>query len=214
MDNHDDLGQILEQLEILKKQTLEYVKRYLKGEKESQLSLTRLDNLFNIIKNILERKSDPFSDEVEMITRRMFVTPGHGARSRGITAIEGIGPVYAQKLKAVGIATTNALLQQGATPKGRKGIAEKSGISDAMVLTWVNHVDLFRIKGVGEEYADLLENAGVDTVVELAQRKAENLFEKMGQVNEQKRLVRRLPTLAQVKDWVEQAKKLPRVVSY
>ena len=128
--------------------------------------------------------------------------------------VEGIGPVYAQKLKAAGIATTSVLLQQGATPKGRKSIAEKSGISDAMILTWVNHVDLFRIKGVGEEYAELLERAGVDTVVELAQRKAENLFEKMGQVNEQKRLVRRLPTLAQVKGWVEQAKKLPRAVSY
>ena len=105
--------------------------------------------------------------------------------------VEGIGPVYAQKLKAAGIATTNVLLQQGATPKGRKSIAEKTGISDALILTWVNHVDLFRIKGVGEEYADLLEKAGVDTVVELAQRKAENLFEKMGQVNEKKRLVRR-----------------------
>jgi predicted flap endonuclease-1-like 5' DNA nuclease len=128
--------------------------------------------------------------------------------------VEGIGPVYAQKLKAAGIATTNVLLQEGATPKGRKSIAEKTGIGDALVLTWVNHVDLFRIKGVGEEYADLLEKAGVDTVVELAQRKAENLFEKMGQVNEQKRLVRRLPTLAQVKGWVEQAKKLHRAVSY
>jgi len=128
--------------------------------------------------------------------------------------VEGIGPVYAQKLKAAGIATTNVLLQQGATPKGRKSIAEKTGISDALILTWVNHVDLFRIKGVGEEYADLLEKAGVDTVVELAQRKAENLFEKMGQVNEKKRLVRRLPTLAQVKGWIEQAKKLPRAVSY
>ena len=128
--------------------------------------------------------------------------------------VEGIGPVYAQKLKAAGIATTNVLLQQGATPKGRKSIAEKTGISDALILTWVNHVDLFRIKGVGEEYADLLEKAGVDTVVELAQRRVENLFEKMGQVNEKKRLVRRLPTLAQVKGWIEQAKKLPRAVSY
>ena len=128
--------------------------------------------------------------------------------------VEGIGPVYAQKLKAAGIVTTKDLLEQGASPKGRKGIAEKAGISDALILTWVNHVDLFRIKGVGEEYADLLERAGVDTVVELAQRNAENLFEKMGPVNQEKRLVRRLPTLAQVKGWVEQAKKLPRAVSY
>lgn len=128
--------------------------------------------------------------------------------------VEGIGPVYAQKLKAAGVASTKDLLEQGATPKGRKSLAEKAGISDALILTWVNHVDLFRIKGVGEEYADLLEMAGVDTVVELAQRNAENLFEKLGPVNQQKRLVRRLPTLAQVKGWVEQAKKLPRAVSY
>src|SRR5574341_1977242 len=128
--------------------------------------------------------------------------------------VEGIGPAYTQKLKAAGIATTDVLLQQGATPKGRKSIAEKTGISDGLILTWVNHVDLFRIKGVGEEYADLLEQAGVDTVVELSQRKAENLFEKMGQVNEKKRLVRRLPTLALVKSWIDQAKKLPRAVSY
>jgi len=128
--------------------------------------------------------------------------------------VEGIGPVYAQKLKAAGVASTKDLLEQGATPKGRKSIAEKTGISDALILTWVNHVDLFRIKGVGEEYADLLERAGVDTVVELAQRNADNLFEKLGTVNQQKRLVRRLPTLAQVKGWVEQAKKLPRAVSY
>ena len=128
--------------------------------------------------------------------------------------VEGIGPVYAQKLKAAGVATSKDLLEQGATPKGRKSIAEKTGISDGLILTWVNHVDLFRIKGVGEEYADLLEQAGVDTVVELTQRNAENLFEKLGPVNQQKRLVRRLPTLAQVKGWIEQAKKLPRAVSY
>jgi predicted flap endonuclease-1-like 5' DNA nuclease len=131
-----------------------------------------------------------------------------------LTDVEGIGPVFAQKLKAAGIATTKVLLQQGATPKGRKSIAEKAEISDALVLKWVNHVDLFRIKGVGEEYADLLEQAGVDTVVELAQRNAEHLFEKLGPINQQKRLVRRLPTLAQVKGWIEQAKKLPRAVSY
>ena len=128
--------------------------------------------------------------------------------------VEGIGPANARKLKEAGIATIEALLDQGATPKGRKSIAEKAKVSDALVLEWVNHADLFRIKGVGEEYSDLLEEAGVDTVVELAQRNAENLLEKMGTINEKKRLVRRLPTLGQVKGWIEQAKKLPRAVSY
>ena len=128
--------------------------------------------------------------------------------------IEGVGAKYADKLKSAGVRSTEALLQMGSTPKGRKEIAEKSGISEASILEWVNHVDLFRIKGVAEEYSDLLEEAGVDTVPELAQRKPENLLEKMTQVNQQKKLVRRLPVLSQVADWVEQAKKLPRIVSY
>jgi predicted flap endonuclease-1-like 5' DNA nuclease len=128
--------------------------------------------------------------------------------------IEGVGEVYAQKLKAAGIGSTDALLAQGATVKGRKTIAEQAGISETLILEWVNHVDLFRIKGVGEEYADLLEEAGVDTVPELAQRKPENLLEKMTVVNAEKNLVRRLPVLSQVTDWVEQAKQLPRIVTY
>lgn len=131
-----------------------------------------------------------------------------------IILIEGIGETYAKQLKMIGISTTEALLERGNTPKGRDEIAEKSGISGKLVLEWVNRADLFRIKGVGEEYSDLLENAGVDTVVELAQRNAENLFEKMVSVNQAKKLVRKLPTLDQVKSWVEQAKKLPRVVTY
>ncbi|NPV76567.1 MAG: DUF4332 domain-containing protein [Anaerolineae bacterium] len=131
-----------------------------------------------------------------------------------VIKVEGIGPAYAEKLKKVGIVTTEALLKQGATPAGRKSLEEKTGISHSLLLEWVNHADLFRIKGVGEEYSDLLEEAGVDTVVELAQRKPENLLEKMAEVNRAKKLVRRLPVLSQVRDWVEQAKKLPRVVSY
>lgn len=128
--------------------------------------------------------------------------------------IEGVGPVYADKLKAAGVGSTQALLDKGSTPKGRKEIAEKSGITETLILEWVNHVDLFRINGVAEEYADLLEEAGVDTVPELAQRKAENLFQKLVAVNEAKKLVRRLPVLSQVESWIEQAKKLPRVISY
>src|SRR5512139_128686 len=128
--------------------------------------------------------------------------------------IEGVGPVYAEKLKAAGVGSTQVLLDKGSTPKGRKEIAEKSGITETLILEWVNHVDLFRIKGVAEEYSDLLEEAGVDTVPELAQRKAENLFEKLVDVNAQKKLVRRLPVLSQVESWIEQAKKLPRVINY
>ncbi len=131
-----------------------------------------------------------------------------------ITAVEGIGEVYAQKLREAGIHTTEALLAAGATPKGRKELEEKTGISHKLILEWVNHVDLFRIKGVGEEYSDLLEEAGVDTVPELAQRNPENLYLALEKTNEEKKLVRRLPTLAQVADWIEQAKNLPRVVTY
>jgi predicted flap endonuclease-1-like 5' DNA nuclease len=128
--------------------------------------------------------------------------------------VEGIGEVYAQKLSDAGIKTTNALLKQGATPKGRKEIAENSGISETLILEWVNHVDLFRIKGVFEEYADLLEEAGVDTVKELAQRNPANLYKKLGEVNDQKKLVRQLPGKSQVENWVAQAKQLDRAVFY
>jgi predicted flap endonuclease-1-like 5' DNA nuclease len=128
--------------------------------------------------------------------------------------IEGIGKVYVEKLKAAGVATAEALLKMGSTPKGRKEIAEKSGIGDGLILEWVNHVDLFRINGVGSEYADLLEEAGVDTIPELAQRKAENLYEKMVAVNQQKKLVRKLPTQSQVAGWIVQAKQMPRMITY
>jgi len=131
-----------------------------------------------------------------------------------LLSIEGIGEKYAQTLKAAGVETAEALLKQGSTPKGREELANISGLSGKLILEWVNHVDLFRIKGVGEEYADLLEEAGVDTVVELAQRKADNLYKKMVEANEAKKLVRKLPTQAQVAGWIEQAKSLPRAVFY
>ena len=131
-----------------------------------------------------------------------------------IVDVEGIGPAYAAKLEAAGITKTEILLEQGATPKGRKELAEKTGIAESKILEWVNHVDLYRIKGVASEYSDLLEEAGVDTVVELARRVAENLSQKMLEVNAQKKLVRRPPTKAQVADWIEQAKQLPRVIIY
>lgn len=128
--------------------------------------------------------------------------------------VEGIGPAYAEKLRAAGIPNMGALLKKGSTSKGRKEIAEKSGITDKLILEWVNHVDLFRIKGVGSEYSDLLEEAGVDTVPELAQRRPDNLHAKMVEVNAAKELVRQLPSLKMVQSWVEQAKALPRVIEY
>jgi predicted flap endonuclease-1-like 5' DNA nuclease len=131
-----------------------------------------------------------------------------------IVDVEGIGTKYADKLKKIGINTTDALLKAGATPKARKELAEKTGIGDALILKWVNHVDLYRIKGVGSEYSELLEAAGVDTIPELAQRKAANLTQKMVAVNLEKKLVRKLPVESQVTDWIEQAKKLPRVLTY
>ena len=131
-----------------------------------------------------------------------------------LTDIEGIGPVYAQKLKKAGVSTTEALLKKGATPKDRQAIATKSGIGGKRILRWVNHADLFRIEGVAGEYAELLEAAGVDTVAELAQRNAENLSQKLAEVNEAKKLVRVVPVQSQVEQWIEQAKNLPRIVNY
>ena len=128
--------------------------------------------------------------------------------------VEGIGEVYAQKLAEAGIATTTALLEEGATPQGRKMMATATEISSKLILRWVNMVDLFRVKGIGEEYADLLEAAGVDTVPELKQRNPDNLYTKMKEVNKEKKLVRNLPGLQRVKDWVAQAKALPRTITY
>jgi predicted flap endonuclease-1-like 5' DNA nuclease len=131
-----------------------------------------------------------------------------------IVDVEGIGPVYAKKLMDAGVNTTGKLLKVGATAKGRAELEAQTGISHSLVLEWVNHVDLYRIKGVGQEYSDLLEEAGVDTVPELAQRNAENLHAKLVEVNGMKKLVRQLPSDRQVADWVAQAKALPRVIQY
>lgn len=131
-----------------------------------------------------------------------------------IIKIEGIGDVYRSKLVSAGVKTVETLLKRGASPSGREKLSMESGVSKDLILEWVNHADLWRIKGVGEEYSDLLEEAGVDTVVELAQRRADNLYAKMNEVNMSKKLVRRLPTETQVSDWISQAKSLPRVVNY
>ena len=131
-----------------------------------------------------------------------------------IIDIEGIGPVYAEKLQSIGIRSVAQLLKAGAQPKGRQELADKAGISKDLILEWVNHADLYRIKGVAEEYSDLLEEAGVDTVVELATRNPEKLYNKIIETNQAKKLVRRPPSQKMVEDWIEQAKDMPRAVFY
>jgi len=128
--------------------------------------------------------------------------------------VEGIGDVYSQKLAEAGILTTGKLMVEGVTRTGRQELAEKTGISEKLILKWLNEIDLYRIKGIGSEYADLLEAAGVDTVPELAQRNPENLYQALTNTNQEKNLVRQLPTQDQVTEWVEQAKQLPRIIQY
>ena len=131
-----------------------------------------------------------------------------------IIDIEGIGPVYAEKLIAAGINTPGELLEKCAAPAGRKALAAETGISSDLILTWTNHADLFRIKGIGPQFAELLEAAGVDTVKELSKRVPENLQKKLEETNEVKHLTRRVPVLKEVKKRIDQAKALPPVMSY
>ena len=131
-----------------------------------------------------------------------------------LTEIKGLTEEYAAKLDAAGISSEEMLLQKCAEKKMRKQCAEETGISEKLILNWVNRADLSRIKGVSTQYADLLECAGVDTVPELAQRNPENLQAKMVEVNEEKNFVQKVPALTQVQDWVKQAKELPRAVNY
>lgn len=131
-----------------------------------------------------------------------------------IEDVEGIGPSYGEKLRNAGIKDTDALLAACNTKKQRSELAEKADISDTHILKWANMVDLYRITGVGSEFAELLEASGVDTVPELAQRNAANLAEKMVEVNDAKKLCRRTPTGTDVEKWVAEAKTLPRALEY
>lgn len=128
--------------------------------------------------------------------------------------IEGIGESYAEKLAQAKIGTTQTLLKRAATRKGRTDVAKASGITPRKLLDFVNRADLFRIRGIGEEYSDLLEASGVDTVPELAQRNPEHLVETMAAVNRRKNLVRRVPGEKRVQGWIKQARKLKRVIEY
>jgi predicted flap endonuclease-1-like 5' DNA nuclease len=131
-----------------------------------------------------------------------------------IEEIEGIGPAYAEKLLAAGIKTTNALLKLCCDARGRKATAEKTGVSEGQLLKWANMADLMRISGVGSEYSELLEAAGVDTVKELRNRNAENLAAKMMEVNKAKKLTRAVPSEKVVTGWVDQAKSLDPLITH
>ncbi len=131
-----------------------------------------------------------------------------------IEDIEGIGPVLGEKMRNAGIKDTDSLLENTCTPKQRKELAEKTAISEKQILKFANMVDLYRINGVGSEYSELLEAAGVDTVPELAQRNAANLTKALAEVNEQKKLTRRVPSEAEVTKWIAHAKELPRKLEY
>ncbi|QDH69667.1 DUF4332 domain-containing protein [Marilutibacter alkalisoli] len=131
-----------------------------------------------------------------------------------IEDVEGIGPVTGEKFRSAGVKDTDSLLAGSKTPAQRQELAEKTGVSTKQILKFANMADLYRINGVGSEYSELLEAAGVDTVPELAQRNATNLAQAMAEVNEKKKLTRRVPTEAEVNKWVEQAKTLPRALEY
>lgn len=131
-----------------------------------------------------------------------------------LSLIEGIGEAYEVKLDSSGVKSIEELLSVCATKKGRTQLAEKSSISEKLILKWANHADLMRIDGIGGEYAELLEASGVDTVPELATRNAENLYMKIVEINNQKALVRKLPSESQVIDWIRQAEGLPRILNY
>ena len=134
--------------------------------------------------------------------------------SKTITSIEGIGPAYKEKLAKAGIATVESLLSKGASKKGRKDIAESSGISEGVILDWVNMADLFRINGIASQFAELLKATGVDTVKELRTRNPENLHKALTETNEAKKLTRAVPALSQVEDFINQAKNLDPVVTH
>ncbi len=131
-----------------------------------------------------------------------------------VSEIKGLSDNDAQQLESVGVKTVDAYLAACGTKKSRKELAEKTSIDEKLILHWANRADLSRIKGVSTQYGDLLECAGVDTVPELAQRNAANLQTKMSEVNEDKNLVKKIPTSSQVEGWVAQAKELPRAINY
>lgn len=134
--------------------------------------------------------------------------------AKKISEIEGIGPAFATKLEAAGVTTVEGLLEKGSSKSGRKALAADSGIDEGKILDWVNMADLFRIKGIASQFAELLKASGVDTVKELRNRNAANLHEKLVEVQAEKKITRTVPALSQVEGFVDQAKNLDPIVTY
>ena len=131
-----------------------------------------------------------------------------------LSDVEGIAATYARKLAAADVRTTDGLLKAGATRTGRRKLAARAGVSERRILEWVNHVDLMRVKGVGPEYSDLLEAAGVDSVPELCRRNPTNLAGAIAEANTKKRLVRRVPSEKMIAGWIAAAKQLARIITH
>lgn len=175
-----------------------------------QTTVAEKDETINSLRNQLSA-----AGAAATITSVASVASTSSSAPKGdLLLIEGIGEHYRDKLNAIDVFSQARLLERGATAKGRKELAELSGIPEKLILRWVNHIDLIRIKGIGPEFAELLEAAGVDSVPELAQRNAENLQAKLGEVNDARNLVGRVPSVGEVADWIQQAKELPRVVTH
>ncbi|MBD3172922.1 DUF4332 domain-containing protein [Candidatus Bathyarchaeota archaeon] len=160
-----------------------------------------------------KEEEEPTESQPEEKTKEQTIEP-EPQPDTSIIEIEGIGPAYSERLKEIGIQTVEELLEQGATRTQREELAEKTDISPSLILKWVNHADLYRIKGVAGQYSDLLEEAGVDTVPELARRNPENLHNTMMEINQEKNLVNRVPSLNNVLDWINQAKELERKIEH
>jgi predicted flap endonuclease-1-like 5' DNA nuclease len=146
-----------------------------------------------------------FKSQFEILNRVCTSGTQEGEKMAKLVDIEGIGPAYASKLAKAGIRSVEGLLKKGASPKGRKGIATASGIDQSKLQEWVKRADLYRIKGIGKQYSDLLEKAGVDSAVELSKRVPGDLHAKIVEVNQARNLVNRLPSLGQVQFWVTAA---------
>ncbi len=175
---------------------------------------TQLDEGIKFVRRLLSLPLGVFGARLDEGATKPKAKYRSAGRTRKLTSIDGIGPKYATSLMEAGINSSEILLVEGANRKGRIQLASQTGISPKIILTWVNQADLYRVSGIGTEYADLLETAGVDTIPELARRNPKNLQVKITSVNEEKRLVRRVPSLSMVENWVSQAKALPRVITY
>jgi predicted flap endonuclease-1-like 5' DNA nuclease len=229
-----ELQRKVSELEPLRTQTKDWELKYtaMLQERESETSKLRhriaeLEPLSVQVNDWQARYQSTVAEKDQTISslqKQLSATGSAGTASAGSSAapasigdlleIEGIGETYWEKLNAIGLNWQAQLLDRGATKKGRIEIAETSGIAEKLVLRWVNHIDLIRINGIGPQYAELLEVAGVDSVPELAQRNAENLHAKLVEVNDGRHLVGRVASVSEVTDWILQAKELPRVVTH